>query len=241
MTYDIAIVLGSGWAKRGAWERGNVLSTTSLTGFVTPTVAGHSGRSLAQMATTNRAGGGTGPSLRRKYGRPGRAPDPHRHRGRRDQGRLDQRRGWYRSVVDPRHCRHHPDHINLTAASPLEDPHRPRYGSRFVDLTICTARTSRDREEGRTQSVRRRLRRLSGRTTRPGRDRDGRTMGATLVGMSTVLRPSPRVIWGEVSDEPRVEPRAGVTAGHLNHLEVSKPASQPPRRWHVVDPYRPVL
>src|ERR1700684_2176979 len=47
--YDTAIVLGSGW-REGAVALGtptNVVATTSLSGLVAPTVAGHSGQILS--------------------------------------------------------------------------------------------------------------------------------------------------------------------------------------------------
>jgi len=47
--YDVVVVLGSGW-KEGAVALGtpsNVIASTSLSGFLAPTVAGHSGQILS--------------------------------------------------------------------------------------------------------------------------------------------------------------------------------------------------
>ena len=99
--YDIAVVLGSGW-REGAVALGTPTSdvaTSSLSGFVAPTVAGHSGQilSLDDRRSSHRAGRRARPPLRGQHGRPSGAPDPHRHRGRRDQGRPHQRRRRHRS------------------------------------------------------------------------------------------------------------------------------------------------
>jgi purine-nucleoside phosphorylase len=117
------------------------------------------------------------------------------------------------------------DHINLTATSPLEGPAPPKgYASRFVDLTdLYSARLRtalKKAEPNMVEGVYAGFRGPHYET--PAEIVMARTMGATLVGMSTVLEAiAARHLGAEVLGLSLVSnPAAGVTAGHLNHLEV---------------------
>ena len=117
------------------------------------------------------------------------------------------------------------DHINLTATSPLEGAAPPKgYGSRFVDLTdlysarlrAAVARAEPTLVEGVYAGFR------GPHYETPAEIVMARTMGATLVGMSTVLEAiAARHLNAEVLGLSLVSNHAaGVTPGHLNHLEV---------------------
>lgn len=228
-SYDLAIVLGSGW-REGAAALGipsSEILASSLSGFVAPTVAGHNGQLLTvrvgdknvllvagrvhlyegntahqvvHPVRTAIAAGATTVVLTNAAG----GIDPAKGPG---------------SVVVIR------DHINLTATSPLEgDPPPPPYGPRFVDLTDLYSKRLRSlvREAAPelTEGVYAGFRGPHYET--PAEVAMARTMGASLVGMSTVLEAiAARHLGAEVLGLSLVSNfAAGVAAGALNHLEV---------------------
>jgi purine-nucleoside phosphorylase len=205
----------------------NVISTTSLSGFVTPTVAGHSGQILSLKIGDRRIALVAG----RVHLYEGNSADQVVHPIRtviaagatkvvltNAAGGIDP--SWTPgTVVIIR------DHINLTATSPLEGPAPPKgYGSRFVDLTdlysVRLRAALKKVEPNLFEGVYAGFRGPHYET--PAEIVMARTMGATLVGMSTVLEAiAARHLGAEVLGLSLVSnPAAGVTAGHLNHLEV---------------------
>jgi len=227
--YDIAIVLGSGW-REGAIALGtptNVMPTSSLSGFVAPTVAGHSGQILSLTIGDRRIALVAG----RVHLYEGNTADQVVHPIRtviaagatkivltNAAGGIDP--SWTPgTVVIIR------DHINLTAASPLEGPAPPKgYGSRFIDLTDlysarlrgAVSKTAPELPEGVYAGFR------GPHYETPSEIVMARTMGATLVGMSTVLEAiAARHLDAEVLGLSLVSNHAaGATPGHLNHAEV---------------------
>lgn len=227
--YDIAIVLGSGW-KEGAAVLGAPASsvvTSDLPGFVAPTVAGHAGEILSLEVAGKRvalvsgrvhlyegttvhqvvhpvrtmvAAGATTVVLTNACG----GIDPAIGAG---------------SVVLIR------DHINLTATSPMEGEAPPAgYGARFVDLTDLYSQRLRGVARGvapeLSEGVYAGFRGPHYET--PAEIIMARTMGATLVGMSTVLEAiAARHLGAEVLGLSLVSNlAAGVSKEPLNHLEV---------------------
>jgi purine-nucleoside phosphorylase len=139
-SYDIVIVLGSGW-REGATALGtptSEISTSSLVGFVAPTVAGHSG----QILTLNIDGRNVALVSGRVHLYEGNTASQVCHSVRtliaagaskvvltNACGGIDPAKGPGTVVVIR-------DHINLTSTSPMEGFAPPEgYGSRFVDLT----------------------------------------------------------------------------------------------------------
>jgi purine-nucleoside phosphorylase len=117
------------------------------------------------------------------------------------------------------------DHINLTSTSPMEGFAPPEgYGSRFVDLTdLYSARLRavvHETAPGLTEGVYAGFRGPHYET--PAEINMARTMGASLVGMSTVLEAiAARHQGAEVLGLSLVSNfAAGVSPGPLNHLEV---------------------
>jgi purine-nucleoside phosphorylase len=228
-SYDIAIVLGSGW-REGAVALGtptNVVPTTSLSGFVAPTVAGHSGQILSLTIGDRRIALVAG----RVHLYEGNTADQVAHPIRtviaagatkivltNAAGGIDP--SWTPgTVVIIR------DHLNLTATSPLEGPAPPKgYGSRFVDLTdlysarlrAAVAKVAPELPDGVYAGFR------GPHYETPAEIVMARTMGATLVGMSTVLEAiAARHMEAEVLGLSLVSNHAaGVTPGQLNHAEV---------------------
>jgi purine-nucleoside phosphorylase len=228
-SYDIAIVLGSGW-REGAIALGTPTSevaTTSLTGFVAPTVAGHSGKIFSLTIGDRRIALVAG----RIHLYEGNTADQVVHPIRtviaagatkvvltNAAGGIDPTWGPGTVVVIR-------DHINLTATSPLEGEPPPKgYASRFVDLTDLYSANLRavvhkavsDLSEGVYAGFR------GPHYETPAEIVMARTMGASLVGMSTVLEAiAARHLNADVLGLSLVSNHAaGVTAGHLNHLEV---------------------
>ena len=227
--YDIAIVLGSGW-REGAVALGkptDVISTTSLSGFITPTVAGHSGQILSLKIGDRRIALVAG----RVHLYEGNTADQVVHPVRTviaagaTKVVLTNAAGGIDPTWTPGTVVIIRDHINLTATSPLEGPAPPKgYASRFVDLTdLYSARLRKavtKVEPNLVEGVYAGFRGPHYET--PAEIVMARTMGATLVGMSTVLEAiAARHLGAEVLGLSLVSnPAAGVTAGHLNHLEV---------------------
>ena len=227
--YDIAIVLGSGW-REGAVALGtptNVIATSSLTGFVAPTVAGHSGQILSLTIGDRRIALVAG----RVHLYEGNTADQVVHPIRTviaagaSKVVLTNAAGGIDSSWKPGTVVIIRDHINLTATSPLEGPAPPKgYGSRFVDLTDLYSVRLRSAVSkavpGLAEGVYAGFRGPHYET--PAEIVMARAMGATLAGMSTVLEAiAARHLEAEVLGLSLVSNHAaGVTAGHLNHLEV---------------------
>ena len=227
--YDLAIVLGSGW-KEGASALGTPLAevaSSTLRGFVQPTVVGHAGQiySLKIHGSTVALVSG------RVHLYEGNSADQVAHPVRtviaagaktvvltNACGGIDPAKGPGSVVVIK-------DHINLTATSPMEGAAPPTsYGSRFVDLTdLYSARlrskvlaTAPELTEGIYAGFR------GPHYETPAEIAMARTMGATLVGMSTVLEAiAARHMGAEVLGLSLVSNlAAGVADAPLSHLEV---------------------
>ncbi len=228
-SYDIAVVLGSGW-KEGAdalGEPSSAVKSSTLSGFVAPTVAGHSGQLLSVKVGDRNVLLVSG----RVHLYEGNSADQVVHPVRtaiiagakkivltNACGGIDPTKGPG-SVVVIR------DHINLTATSPMEGNSPPEeFGSRFVDLTdlysarlrSVVAKTAPELTEGVYAGFR------GPHYETPAEIVMARTMGASLVGMSTVLEAiAARHLGAEVLGLSLVSNfAAGVTDEPLNHLEV---------------------
>jgi purine-nucleoside phosphorylase len=228
-SYDVAVVLGSGW-KEGAITLGEPASevpTSSLSGFVAPTVPGHEGAILSvRLGDTNVAlvsgrvhlyEGNTAENVVHPI-RTVIAAGAKKIVLTNACGGIDPQIGPG-SVVVIR------DHINFTATSPMEGTPPPDvYGSRFVDLTdLYSARLRgvvREAKPELTEGVYMGFRGPHYET--PAEIAMARTIGATLVGMSTVLEAiAARHLGAEVLGLSLVSNfAAGVSDEPLNHLEV---------------------
>jgi purine-nucleoside phosphorylase len=233
--YDLAVVLGSGWREgaRALGEPTSVVASADLAGFVEPSVAGHAGtiltvpfegRTLALVSgrvhlyeghgvhqvvhpvRTVVAAGASTVVLTNAAG----GIDPAIAPG---------------SVVVVR------DHINLTGTSPLEGPAPPaRLAGRFVDLSdLYSARLRArvaDAAPELTDGVYLGLRGPHYET--PAEIEMARRLGATLVGMSTVLEAiAARHLGADVLGLSLVSNfAAGVSAGPLDHREVLEAGQQ---------------
>jgi purine-nucleoside phosphorylase len=227
--FDLAIVLGSGWkqAADALGTPGASVLTREIRGFVAPTVPGHDGiisairigdRNVALISgrvhlyeghsvtavvhpiRTAIFAGATKVLLTNAAGSIDRSVKPG-------------------SIVVVR------DHLNLTATSPLEGDGPPDpYASRFVDLTHLYDPGARARikvafpemSEGVYAGVR------GPHYETPAEIDMLRTMGASLVGMSTVLEAiAARHLGAQVSALSLVTNlAAGVSPTPLHHLEV---------------------
>ncbi len=228
-SYDLAIVLGSGW-KEGAGALGVPVAevpSATLRGFVAPTVEGHSG-----VIYTVRAGGKTIALVSGRvhlYEGNTAAQVAHPVRTVIAAGArtviLTNAAGGLDPSVAPGSVVTISDHINLTATSPLEGPPPPpSLGSRFVDLSDLYSRRLRERvrevaptlSEGVYAGFR------GPHYETPAEIRMVGSWGASLVGMSTVLEAiAARHMGAEVLGLSLVTNyAAGVTDAPLNHLEV---------------------
>ncbi len=227
--FDLAIVLGSGW-KQAANALGTpsaTVLTRELRGFVAPTVPGHDGvisalrigdrnialisgrvhlyegnaaTAVAHPIRTAVFAGATKILLTNAAGSIDRATKPG-------------------AVVVIR------DHLNLTATSPLEGESPPEpYASRFIDLTHLYDPGARARIKSAfpeiTEGVYAGVRGPHYET--PAEIEMLRTIGATLVGMSTVLEAiAAHHLGAQVSALSLVtNMAAGVSPTPLHHLEV---------------------
>jgi purine-nucleoside phosphorylase len=227
--YDIVVVLGSGW-REGAEVLGaptSEITTASLTGFVAPTVAGHSG----QILSLNVAGRNVALVSGRVHLYEGNTASQVCHSVRtviaagatkvvltNACGGIDPSKGPGTVVVIR-------DHINLTGTSPMEGINPPEgYASRFVDLTDLYSARLRNVVRGvapeLSEGVYAGFRGPHYET--PAEITMAATMGASLVGMSTVLEAiAARHLGAEVLGLSLVSNfAAGVSPGPLNHLEV---------------------
>lgn len=227
--FDVAVVLGSGW-KEGAASLGtpsSVVSTSSLSGFVAPTVAGHSG----QILSLNVAGVSVALVAGRVHLYEGNTAHQVVHPVRTVIAAgarrvvLTNACGGLDPNVLPGSVVVIRDHLNLTATSPLEGPSPPEgYGSRFVDLTDLYSARLRgivhesvpELGEGLYVGFR------GPHYETPAEVRMAHTLGGSLVGMSTVLEAiAARHLGAEVLGLSLVSNlAAGVSSAPLNHLEV---------------------
>lgn len=227
--YDVAIVLGSGW-KEGAVALGTPTSTvamSSLSGFVAPTVAGHSAEIHSLTIGDRRIALVAG----RVHLYEGNTADQVVHSIRTVIAAgasivvLTNAAGGIDPSWGPGTIAVISDHLNLTATSPLEGAAPPKgYGSRFVDLTALYSARLRlavhhavpDLPEGIYAGFR------GPHYETPAEIAMARTMGASLAGMSTVLEAiAARHLGAEVLGLSLVTNHAaGVSAGYLSHLEV---------------------
>ena len=227
--YDVAVVLGSGW-REGALTLGeptNVVATTLLSGFVAPTVAGHSG----QILSLNLGGVHVALVSGRVHLYEGHSARQVVHSVRTviaagaQKIVLTNACGGIDPAKSPGTVVVLSDHINLTATSPLEgDPPPPGYGSRFVDLTdlysLRLREVVRSAAPDLTEGVYAGFRGPHYET--PAEVMMARTMGADLVGMSTVLEAiAARHLGAEVLGLSLISNLAsGVAPGALQHSEV---------------------
>jgi purine-nucleoside phosphorylase len=227
--YDIAVVLGSGW-REGAVALGKPTShvaTSSLSGFVAPTVEGHGGEILS-LSVADRHVALVAGRVHLYEGNTA-AQVVHAVRTVIAAGAskvvLTNAAGGIVADWNPGRVVVIRDHINLTATSPLEGVAPPEgYGPRFVDLTdLYSARlraevraVAPDLNEGVYVGFR------GPHYETPAEITMARTMGADLVGMSTVLEAiAARHLGAEVLGLSLVSNHAaGVAPGHLNHQEV---------------------
>ena len=227
--YDVAVVLGSGW-KQGASALGTPFAEVAmgtLRGFATPTVVGHSG----QILSIDVNGVNVALVSGRVHLYEGNSADQVAHPVRtliaagakkviltNASGGIDPLKGPGSVVVIK-------DHINLTATSPMEgEPPPAPFGSRFVDLTDLYCSRLRaaalaavpSLSEGVYVGFR------GPHYETPAEVAMARTMGGTLVGMSTVLEAiAARHLGAEVLGLSLVSNlAAGVADAPLSHVEV---------------------
>ncbi len=227
--YDLAVVLGSGW-KEGASALGTPfaeVATGTLRGFVTPTVVGHAG----QILSVKVAGLTVALVSGRVHLYEGNSADQVAHPVRTVIAAgaktviLTNACGGIDPTKAPGSVVLIKDHLNLTATSPLEGLAPPEpFASRFVDLTDLYSRRLRGAAlraaPELTEGVYAGFRGPHYET--PAEIVMARTMGATLVGMSTVLEAiAARHMGAEVLGLSLVSNfAAGTTDAPLSHLEV---------------------
>ena len=227
--YDVAIVLGSGW-REGAVALGSPSSqvaTSSLSGFVAPTVAGHSGQILSLVVADLQVALVAG----RVHLYEGNTADQVVHPVRTviaagaTRVVLTNAAGGIDPAWNPGRVVVISDHLNLTATSPMEGAAPPKgYGARFVDLTDLYSARLRTAVHGAvpdlSEGVYAGFRGPHYET--PAEIAMARVMGASLAGMSTVLEAiAARHLGTEVLGLSLVSNHAaGVSKGPLDHLEV---------------------
>ena len=228
-TYDLAVVLGSGW-REGASALGaptSAVATSSLTGFLAPTVAGHAGQILSLEIDGRHVALVSGRVHLYEGHSASQVVHPVRTliaAGARTVV-LTNACGAIDSAFAPGSVVVIGDHLNLTATSPLEGPAPPDgYGSRFVDLSDLYSQRLR----GLVASAAPELREgvycgfRGPHYETPAEITMARTLGASLVGMSTVLEAiAARHLGAEVLGLSLVSNlAAGVSASPLSHGEV---------------------
>ena len=226
--YDLALVLGSGWREGAAalGEPASTVPTTDLPGFVAPTVAGHAG-SVLSVRVADRWVALISGRVHLYEGHDA-ATVVHPVRTAIAAGArcvvLTNACGGLDPTVGPGNVVLIRDHINLTATSPVEGDAPPAgYASRFVDLTDLYSARARHAVGALTHlsdGVYAGLRGPHYET--PAEINMLRNLGASLVGMSTVLEAiAARHLGAEVLGLALVTNfAAGVTSAPLDHLEV---------------------
>jgi purine-nucleoside phosphorylase len=219
--HDVAIVMGSGWAPAAA-RLGTPTAEVrmaDLPGFTAPSVAGHSGTALSVQVGDKRVLALLGRT--HYYEGRGVAAVVHGVRTAAAAGAaliiLTNAAGGLRSDMAPGQPVLISDHLNLTATSPI-------VGASFVDLTdLYSPRLralAREIDPTLTEGVYAQLPGPHYET--PAEIRMLRTMGADLVGMSTVLEAiAARAAGVEVFGLSMVTNlAAGMTGEPLDHAEV---------------------
>ncbi len=227
--FDLAVVLGSGW-KEGAGALGEperVVRASSLPGFAAPTVAGHAGQILSLRVGERRVALLSGRV--HLYEGHSVATVVHPVRTLVEAGArtviLTNGCGGIDPAVAPGSVVAIRDHLNLQGASPMEGEAPPEgYAPRFVDLTDLYSARLRARAhelapelgEGVYAGFR------GPHYETPAEVEMARRMGASLVGMSTVLEAiAARHLGAEVLGLSLVTNfAAGVTSAPLEHEEV---------------------
>ena len=226
--YDVAIVLGSGW-REGAIALGTPTSEVDasvLSGFVAPTVAGHGSQILTLEVAGRRIALVSGRVHLYEGNTAAQVVHPVRTLIAAGARRvvLTNASGGIDPSYAPGSVVVIRDHLNLTATSPLEGEAPPEGAApRFVDLTDLYSSRLRGvvREHAHLpEGVYAGLRGPHYET--PAEIAMLRTMGASLVGMSTVLEAiAARHLGCEVLGLSLVSnPAAGVSAAPLSHREV---------------------
>jgi purine-nucleoside phosphorylase len=232
--HDVAVILGSGWIEAiSGFERvGDDVPLATLPGFAQPTVAGHGACARSLRAGDMRVLAFTG---------------RHHYYESRDVGLvahavrtaaaagcravvLTSASGGISDDVSPGDLVLLSDHINLTGASPLE-------GGTFVDLTdLYSARLralAREVDPTLREGV------YAGywgpNYETPAEIRAYRTMGADIVGMSTVLEAIAAYAEGmEVLAISLVTNRAAGLGGRLDHADVLSTAAASVERMRTL-------
>jgi purine-nucleoside phosphorylase len=228
-SYDVAVVLGSGW-KEGASALGvphSAVVASTLSGFFAPTVAGHGGEILSLTIDGANVALITG----RVHLYEGRSAHDVAHPVRTIIAAgakkivLTNAAGGLDPAIPPGRVVVIRDHLNFTATSPLEGAAPPPgYAARFVDLTdLYSARLRASLLGVRpelTEGVYMGFRGPHYET--PAEISMAATLGASLVGMSTVLEAiAARHLDAQVLALSLVSNfAAGVGAGSLSHKEV---------------------
>jgi purine-nucleoside phosphorylase len=220
-THDVAVVLGSGWvpAADAIGEASHELSVTDLPGFAPPAVAGHAGKVRSVAVGSRRVLVFLGRT--HLYEGHGVAAVVHGVRTAIAAGCrtvvLTNGCGGIRADLAPGQPVLISDHLNLTAASPLQ-------GAIFVDLTqLYSPRLraiAREVDPSLAEGVYAQLPGPHYET--PAEIRMLQTMGADLVGMSTALEAiAARAAGAEVLGISLVTNlAAGLSGAPLNHEEV---------------------
>jgi purine-nucleoside phosphorylase len=219
--YDVALVMGSGWgpAASALGTPAHDLAATEIPGFVPSAVAGHAGRILSIPAGDRHAL----VFLGRTHLYEGRGTDAVAHGVRTAVAAgcrtvvLTNSCGGLRADLRPGQPVLISDHINMTAASPL-------HGADFVDLTNLYSPRLRElcRRIDPTLAEGVYAQWPGPQYETPAEIRMLRTLGADLVGMSTVLEAiAARAAGAEVLGLSLVTNlAAGMTGEPLSHDEV---------------------
>jgi purine-nucleoside phosphorylase len=227
--YDVAVVLGSGW-KEGAAVLGtpsSTVPTSSLSGFVVPTVPGHDGQILSLKVGELNVALVAG----RVHLYEGNSADQVVHPVRTVIAAgaknvvLTNACGGLDPTIAPGSVVVIRDHVNLTATSPMEGDAPPEgYGSRFVDLTDLYSARLRAAVHAAVPGLREGVYvGFRGPHYETAAEINMvRAIGGSLVGMSTVLEAiAARHLDADVLGLSLVSNFAvGVASGPLNHLEV---------------------
>lgn len=221
LRHDVAIVMGSGWAPAAArlGTPSAEVAMADLPGFVAPSVAGHSGRALSIPIGNKRVLALLGRT--HFYEGFGVAPVVHGVRTAVAAGAqlvvLTNAAGGLRADMRPGRPVLISDHLNMTATSPI-------VGADFIDLTDLYSPRLRalaqEIDPSLTEGVYAQLPGPHYET--PAEIHMLRTLGADLVGMSTVLEAiAVRAAGAEVFGLSMVtNMAAGMTGAPLDHAEV---------------------